>query len=559
MIKSLCFKKYRKLENIEIYFSNNVNLISGANGTCKSSILHLISNSFQKMTKTEPFINNKKSIDVINKLNKLINPKIEGLTRGDKVYNDPAKGIDGELYKAKYIDEYELSFRRHNSSTNTSKRFAIKPQYKAGANDALPKIPIIYLGLFRLYSFGEFDSDNLIKKITETLPDSYNEDLQNIYYQFTGLTINVKNMINMGKIKNRADFSTNTEGIDSNTISAGEDNLFIMILALISLKYYFESIDSSREIESILLIDEFDASLHPSFQNKLLDLMISYSLEYKIQIAFTSHSLSLIEYSMKKVDVNLIYLIDEIHRVRPMPSPDYFKISMHLKETTRQENYADNLIPILSEDDEAREIIEQLMTYHEEKYNFNIRRYFHIVKVNLSSESIKNLCHDKILLRSTLRSVNILDGDQHSNTDLNYHLIALPGGKSPEKLIFDYADSLYNDTKTKFWENDVLVNSGYTKVFYRNNIQSKLREIEKKIQDMKANNTSTKGYKREQNKKVYNEHSLFWRLVFADWKNNISNQPEIDLFFKNLNICYKKTAEFHGINSNEWNITYGQQ
>lgn len=559
MIKSLCFKKYRKLENIEIYFSNNVNLISGANGTCKSSILHLISNSFQKMTKTEPFINNKKSIDVINKLNKLINPKIEGLTRGDKVYNDPAKGIDGELYKAKYIDEYELSFRRHNSSTNTSKRFAIKPQYKAGANDALPKIPIIYLGLFRLYSFGEFDSDNLIKKITETLPDSYNEDLQNIYYQFTGLTINVKNMINMGKIKNRADFSTNTEGIDSNTISAGEDNLFIMILALISLKYYFESIDSSREIESILLIDEFDASLHPSFQNKLLDLMISYSLEYKIQIAFTSHSLSLIEYSMKKADVNLIYLIDEIHRVRPMPSPDYFKISMHLKETTRQENYADNLIPILSEDDEAREIIEQLMTYHEEKYNFNIRRYFHIVKVNLSSESIKNLCHDKILLRSTLRSVNILDGDQQSNTDLNYHLIALPGGKSPEKLIFDYADSLYNDTKTKFWENDVLVNSGYTKVFYRNNIQSKLREIEKKIQDMKANNTSTKGYKREQNKKVYNEHSLFWRLVFADWKNNISNQPEIDLFFKNLNICYKKTAEFHGINSNEWNITYGQQ
>ena len=558
MIKTLDFVRYRKLIDIEIGFSNTINLISGANGTCKSSILHLISNSFQKMTKNEPFIKESNSISVVNKLNKLINPKIEGLTRGDKVYNDPAKGVDGELYKAKYVDGYELSFRRHNSSSSASKRFAIKPQYKLGAGDALPKIPIIYLGLFRLFSFGEFDSDNLIKKITETLPDNYRKEIKDLYYQFTGLKIDLQNMFQMGKIKNRPNFITDAEGIDSNTISAGEDNLFIMILSLVSLKYYYDSIDSTREVESILLIDEFDASLHPSFQNKLLDLMIRYSIDYKIQVAFTSHSLSLIEYSVKKPNVNLIYLIDDVQKVRLMPSPDNYKISMHLKEMTRQENYADNLIPIISEDAEARDMIKQLMTYHEEKFNFNISRYFHIVEANLSSETIKNLCHDDILLRSTLRSVNILDGDHSSDTDLNHHLISLPGGNSPEQLLFDYAEELFASTDTKFWENNVLVNSGYHKVYYRNNIKNDIDQLDNNIQERKVNNQSNKGYRREQNKKIYNKYSIFWKFVFNDWKNNPANQNEINKFFYNLYVCFKKSAEFHGINSSEWNITYGQ-
>jgi len=76
----------------------------------------------------------------------------------------------------------------------------------------------------------------------------------------------------MGDIKTRADFESDKEGIDSNTISAGEDNLFIIICALVSLRYYFENIASHNDVESILLIDEFDATLHPSLQNRLLKI-----------------------------------------------------------------------------------------------------------------------------------------------------------------------------------------------------------------------------------------------------------------------------------------------
>lgn len=52
MIKDLQIVQYRKLKNLNIEFTNNVNVISGTNGTCKTSLLYLISNSFQKVKKT---------------------------------------------------------------------------------------------------------------------------------------------------------------------------------------------------------------------------------------------------------------------------------------------------------------------------------------------------------------------------------------------------------------------------------------------------------------------------------------------------------------------------
>ena len=51
----------------------------------------------------------------------------------------------------------------------------------------------------------------------------------------------------MGDIKVRNEFSSNVAGVDSNTISAGEDNLSIILTALISLKYYFNSINSQMK------------------------------------------------------------------------------------------------------------------------------------------------------------------------------------------------------------------------------------------------------------------------------------------------------------------------
>ena len=319
MVKQLDFVAYRKLKNIQIDFSQHVNIIAGTNGTCKSSILHLISNSYQKIKTTSDIVTDAQAIKVISKINRILNPKIEGLTRGDEEYNNPAPGVPGTLYKCTYDNDYELKFRRHNASDNT--RFAIKPEYKIGKNDALPMMPVIYLGLFRLFAFGEFSDDESIKNITQKLPIEIKSELRELYNKFTGYNIELEQLNEMGVIKNRADFKTDTKGIDSNTISAGEDNLFIILLSLVSLKYYFESIHSNNVVESILLIDEIDATLHPAFQVKLLALCLEYSKKYKIQIICTSHSLTMIEKCLKE-KAKVIYLLDNIDYVIPMEDVD---------------------------------------------------------------------------------------------------------------------------------------------------------------------------------------------------------------------------------------------
>ncbi|HFI0516673.1 TPA: AAA family ATPase, partial [Streptococcus suis] len=279
------FIQYRKLKNITIDFDNNINIIAGTNGTCKSSILHLISNSHQKVSNSSK----QPILSTIQKINKIFNPKIESLARGDKKYNDPAPGVTGTLYTA-YYENYSLNFRRHNSKTqkNTG-RFAIKPKYLTGTTDRLPEIPIIYLGMFRLFSYGEWDGENKFQNLISKLPDKYLVELESVFKDFTGYEIQLDGKLNnFGDIRSKLEFSTKTKGIDSNTISAGEDNLLTILISLVSLKAYFESItpDSEKNVESILLIDELDASLHPEFQIKLLNMFTNFSKDYKIQIFF---------------------------------------------------------------------------------------------------------------------------------------------------------------------------------------------------------------------------------------------------------------------------------
>ena len=307
MIKRIHVVKYRKLENMDLELSKGINVISGTNGTCKTSLLHIVSNAYQAVTKKCEWIQDYSCLDVIKQINSSTNPKIEALTKGDKTYNDPANGVKGTLFSVEYYGHASLEFRKHNSKLNN--RYAVKPWYRPGTTEKLPFCPVIYLGLARLYPFGEYLNEDAVEKLKRNLPSEYQEEIASIYQRLTGINISSASPQRMGDIKTRADFESDKAGIDSNTISAGEDNLFIIISALVSLRYYYANIISNNEIESILLIDEFDATLHPSLQFKLLDLFRQYSASYKIQVIFTTHSLSSVEYALKKKTTLYILLI----------------------------------------------------------------------------------------------------------------------------------------------------------------------------------------------------------------------------------------------------------
>ena len=548
MIRRIKIKQYRKLRQLEINFNEGINVISGTNGTCKTSLLHMVSNSFQAPTKTYEDLSDSSCLEIIRRVNDITNPKIETLTRGDKQYNDPANGEKGSLFVVDYFNSQSLEFRKHNSKMNN--RYAIKPIYSKGKHESLPVCPIIYLGLTRLYPFGEFQRDELIEGIKKTLPDNYQDEIAEVYNKLTGIKILKYASQKMGDIKVRPDFLSDKEGIDSNTISAGEDNLFILITAIISLKYYAESLILKDNGYSILLIDEFDATLHPSLQIKLLEVFRDYAKNYKIQIISTTHSLYLLEEALTKKD-NVIYLIDNITSVCPMEDVDIYKIKMYLHNKTRSQIYMGRFIPVFTEDAEARIFLKILINYFsDQNTNFaSVSRYFHFVDANISAKNLMNIFNDTYLLNSTMQSICILDGDQRGQGDYSKYIILLPGGNSPEQLIMDYSVKLYDDDDA-FWTDPDILDFNFGKKYYRDNIHSEIKEIKEKIEKAESKH----GLQRKLNKDFFNKNERFFEILFMHWVKNPKNKIMIEKFYKDLNIIFKKTATFHGINPKEWDI-----
>lgn len=553
MLNKLEIECYRKLKNVSIDISSGINIISGTNGTCKSSILYMVSNAFQEVRTKDDWLKSADVISILKSVNDGVNLKIESLTKGDETYNDPAPGNKGTLFTCYYENGIKLEFRRHNTKVGNGNRFALKPLYKRGTSDKLPAVPVVYLGLSRLYAFGEYGNDDELKKVRKRLPDQYIDIIGKIYIQFTGISIANQEIQEMGDIKKRSKFLTNREGIDSNTISAGEDNLLIMITALVSLRYYYENIDSRRETESILLIDEVDATLHPAYQVKLLDLFLEYSSKYKIKLIFTTHSLSLLEYAFIQ-KCNVIYLLDNETSVIKMQDVDIYKIKMFLHNQAKEDIYINRSIPVFTEDSEARLFLQCLFEQYERTYGEKFRKVkslFHMVDANISGDALVNIFKDDKLLRSTMRSICILDGDKDAQHDLRNYTIALPGKDAPEKIVFNYAKELY-ERDDVFWQDTTICDLGYTKVYFRDNILTDINSIEEKLAELETQGKSKKGVEREKNKKVFNDHIRFFELIMKKW---ICDHPtQIDGFYKDLRTLFMKVSEFHDISSKEWEL-----
>ena len=126
-----------------------------------------------------------------------------------------------------------------------------------------------------------------------------------------------------------------------------------------------------------------------------------------------------------------------------MNSPDIYKIKMFLYNVTKDDIYLSKKIPIFTEDKEARVFFNILFDYFEEIYSefSQIRRFFYFVEANIGATNLQAIFNDSCLLKTTMKYICILDGDQ--NRDLNKYTITLPGGDSPEKIVMSYAMFLH--------------------------------------------------------------------------------------------------------------------
>ena len=178
-----------------------------------------------------------------------------------------------------------------------------------------------------------------------------------------------------------------------------------------------------------------------------------------------------------------------------------------------------------------------------------VRSLFHFVEANISGDALVNIFSDDKLLRSTMRSICIVDGDKRAQHKLENYTIALPGDKSPEELVFEYANELYlNDDA--FWLDSTIISLGFTKIYFRDNVLVDINKIDEKIKELKKNEDSTKGVKRDSNKKVFNKYKRFFEIVMRKWIAD--HEEKINYFYHNLHILFCKVSEFHDINPKEW-------
>lgn len=563
MIKSIQFVQYKKLKSMSLSFETGLNAVSGENGTCKSSLLYLISNSFQAVTKNCEWVKDTAALDVINTVNAVTNPKIESLQRKSlregEDYDDPAQGVKGTLYTVEYFGHEPLEFRRHNSRVKDKSRFSLKPKYPDGSTQSLPFCPVIYLGLSRLVPYGEFVNNDAVSPIKRNLPNAFKEAVATNFKTFTGYEIEQKTVQKLEGIKRRSEFVSSTYGIDSNTISAGEDNLYIILAALESLKFYYDSIESRNDIESILLVDEIDATLHPDYQIRLLSLMREYAEKYKIQIVFTTHSMTALEDLLMHND-RVTYLVDNISHVSPMEEPTIEQIKAHLYNKTDDDIYQSKCIPVLTEDAEARFLLDMLFDYYEDnKPEFcRVRRFFSVPDVFLGADNLRGLFKDENLIRSRVGAFCVLDGDKGTDRSScvislpgrNYHQITIgqktPKGLGPEALLFDYAKYLA-DSDDQFWNEKSIIAKGFSQKYYRTNILNPIEQFD--ANECKGTNSQRR---REFNKKLFNKHKSFFEYVFKKWLHDPGNADQIESFYTDLKIMFNKCAVIRGINPQEW-------
>lgn len=546
-INDLRIYEYKRFSNFSISLNSEITVISGANGTGKSSLLHLVSNSFQRPNLGHEITDEQKKI--LSDMPGILNLKIDKLSRGDKATNDPTHGIRGNVYTASGDDFGELSFRRHQTRKPGSARFSLKPQYAKTGSNTLPPAAVAYLGLSRLIPQGEVDDETALGGRFAGA-SALQEEIRKNYRRLTLMDIQVEGVERLAGLKQRLEFSTEKPGVDSNTISAGQDNVIVLLSALEHLAQFRKS---QKTIPAIMLIDEFDATLHPDLQVRLLQLMQEYAKDYGIQFLLTTQSMDLIEYSLQSKGIQVAYLVSSGSSVVQIENPSARLVKMYLNNHTMDSVglYESPKIPVFSEDDEARAVLEWLLEFCAQiEPNLSIPiRSLRYVNVHLGCDQLKALFKGDATRDVLGSTICVLDGDAGEpggDAFKQYLITCLPGKDNPETVIFKHARWLLASNGTEF-SNPEWLQRGYTH-------DAVHRIIDTLNEELKACDAEeSKQKKREVNKRCFRRDQNLWKFIFASWCRQPRNAPAIRKFVYDFARIYSRAARISGATDIDWN------
>ncbi|KRN75637.1 hypothetical protein IV73_GL000126 [Weissella kandleri] len=477
-------KKFRNINNMTFNVGRKITMIIGHNGTGKSNILALLSSA----SGTPKNLFDSKS-------------KLLGKMQPD--YSDYFSISSAEDF-SKY--DASIEYSNYDNSENFTRKLDFKTDDDTRASHIVPRTqkspstdkkisdailrlqkiypnvkketrlpyPTKYISLARVFPRGQDKLDVVNKK---SLPDEmkkmyscwYNRVLRDSISENGYLTDTKK-----GTSSHRYEMPIKNAATES--ISTGQDSLSEIISAL--LEFWIIKDDPKYE-GGVLAIDEFDISLHPDAQERLLDLLNELSETLNIQIFLTTHSISAVKFFNKLVNTggtDNYRLLSIINRDAPMVDdhPDYYSIlsNMYLDSTIYKPK-----VKIYTEDKAGEKLLRLAVDafnieYPEEYIDLNS---FQIIPLGLGKLQLQTLNE---IDDNFSKSIILLDGDgrfehnsdeekmvanwdtirgeynpeQHKTTrNLSSNEVILPTGFAPEALIFHIMYNYVENSYQPFW------------------------------------------------------------------------------------------------------------
>lgn len=457
-----------------------ITCIAGHNGVGKSTILAILGNCGELKGRVAKHLNG----DTLRGEYSEIIKFDESDTAGQKAKLHFKPSHTNEALEVNQLDFRASLHSPNKGARNQELRYRLIPKAtKKRKTVAKLTWPTYYLGLSRLYPVGESKS---VSSRAPRLPDGIHKQFSEAYTQILGLEQDdfkvVYSQLSDAPKKKGAGIQTNAYGLLAN--SAGQDNVGQILLSVLS----FENAKAALKGEyhgGLLLIDEIDATLHPAAQTRLYNWLKRKARELELQVVFTTHSLTLLEYIHNSANlvaqrdsvgnVTLVYLEHSRGTLEVHQNPSIRMITSDLESRMVNSSEAYS-VPLVVEDQMALRCIDFLLSEagrdlkiksNTEPFSFQeiakmvsaYPEFFQDALIVLDPDASTE--HNRDLLRSNhLKTPFYLDGDEPSLGN-NKKVLFLPGTAPLEEQFWKLVSEL--DAGDHFYTSRDHINGGVTK------------------------------------------------------------------------------------------------
>lgn len=447
-IEKVYITKFRGFKEQEFELGSQLTAIAGQNGTQKSTLLGMITQTFS-------------------------------IPKDNPMYGE--KPLCGGSYRSAFSDKFRLSPtfdkpKEHEWSLffDNGQQFEIESIVRTGdpnvrfwrkgsrdKGDGYIQFPTIFLSLKRLVPLAE---ENAVKTDDALLTPTEVAKFKELHNRI--LISNTKITSTTGiSSTNKQSMGVSTSLYDWNQNSMGQDNLAKILLALFSFKRLKDKYSSYQG--GILAIDELDATMYPASQVELLKVLRKYASDLNLQVIFTTHSISL----LKAVDelckevkqrsetfnqIRMIYLKRSDDNVLIKRDVDFNGIVLDLNVTAIAPKRNKNKITVYVEDKETELFVKAILKTRSYCLKFINATLPCSMLIEMVAKAIPAFCYPY--------SIIFLDGDvRKHNADMRklvnaQNVLLLPGNESPERLL---ARFLFNISDSDaLWDS---LSIGYTK------------------------------------------------------------------------------------------------